>query len=160
DGAPLEIGRTSYRIPKTMRQWLRLRDGKCPFPGCTNHSLDNDADHLLPWADGGTTGITNLTQPCPKHCELKHNTAWQPTQATNTKPPGWTSPTGRHYPSEQPDHEPPHWPDQILPDVLDDTHTSDQELPQHPPPDRAGFNPGRTATPHTPGQLRLRSRPG
>ncbi|HEY8701536.1 MAG TPA: DUF222 domain-containing protein, partial [Arthrobacter sp.] len=39
DGAPLEIGRTSYRIPKTMRQWLRLRDGKCPFPGCTNHSL-------------------------------------------------------------------------------------------------------------------------
>ena len=47
DGAPLEIGRTSYRIPKALRQWLRLRDGKCPFPGCNNHSLDNDADHLL-----------------------------------------------------------------------------------------------------------------
>jgi hypothetical protein len=99
-----------------MRQWLRLRDGKCPFPGCTNHSLDNDADHLLPWADGGTTGITNLGQPCPKHHKLKHTTAWQPTQATKTKPPGWTSPTGRRYPSEQPDHEPPHWPDQILRD--------------------------------------------
>ncbi|HEY8701015.1 MAG TPA: HNH endonuclease signature motif containing protein, partial [Arthrobacter sp.] len=93
---------------------LRLRDGKCPFPGCTNHSLDNDADHLLAWADGGTTGISNLAQPCPKHHKLKHNTAWQPTQATQNKPPGWTSPTGRRYPSEQPDHEPPHWPDQIL----------------------------------------------
>ena len=39
DGAPLEIGRTSYRIPKAMRQWLRLRDGRCPFPGCNNPSL-------------------------------------------------------------------------------------------------------------------------
>ncbi|MGO4190012.1 DUF222 domain-containing protein, partial [Pseudarthrobacter sp. TAF60_1] len=54
NGAPLEIGRSSYRIPTAMRQWLRLRDGKCPFPGCTNQSLDNDADHLLAWANGGT----------------------------------------------------------------------------------------------------------
>ncbi|HEX9089750.1 MAG TPA: DUF222 domain-containing protein, partial [Arthrobacter sp.] len=52
DGAPLEIGRSSYRVPKAVRQWLRLRDGKCPFPGCHNPSLDNDADHLLAWADG------------------------------------------------------------------------------------------------------------
>ncbi|MEQ7735938.1 DUF222 domain-containing protein, partial [Escherichia coli] len=43
DGAPLEIGRTSYRIPEAMRRWLRLRDGKCPFPGCSNNSLDNEA---------------------------------------------------------------------------------------------------------------------
>ncbi|MGK3648035.1 DUF222 domain-containing protein, partial [Pseudarthrobacter enclensis] len=50
DGAPLEIGRTSYRLTKAMRAWLRLRDGTCPFPGCSNHSLDNDADHLLAWA--------------------------------------------------------------------------------------------------------------
>jgi hypothetical protein len=113
DGAPLEIGRTSYRIPTTMRQWLRMRDGKCPFPGCNNHSLDNEADHLHAWAHGGTTGITNLAQPCRKHHRLKHTTRWQPSQATHDKPPGWTSPTGRHYPSEQPDQEPPHWPDEF-----------------------------------------------
>jgi len=85
NGAPLEIGRDSYRIPAAMRQWLRLRDGKCPFPGCNNHSLDNEADHLLAWADGGTTGISNLGQPCPKHHRLKHcedyggwsGTGWQ-----------------------------------------------------------------------------------
>jgi len=129
DGAPLEIGRTSYRIPKTMRQWLRLRDGKCPFPGCTNHSLDNDADHLLPWADGGTTGISNLAQPCPKHHRLKHNTAWQPTQATNTKPPGWTSPTGRHYPSEQPDWQPPHWPATTPNRIMNDIQNQGAQLP-------------------------------
>ena len=114
DGAPLEIGRTSYRVPKALRQWLRLRDGKCPFPGCNNASLDNDADHLLAWADGGTTGITNLGQPCRKHHRLKHTTAWTPTPATKNHPPGWTSPTGRTYPSEHQDWEPPRWPGTIL----------------------------------------------
>lgn len=113
DGAPLEIGRTSYRIPKPPRQWLRLRDAKCTFPACNSHSLDNDADHLLAWARGGTTGISNLAQPCPKHHRLKHNSAWTPTAASANSPPGWTSPTGRRYPSEQPDWEPPHWPPQI-----------------------------------------------
>jgi hypothetical protein len=67
NGAPLEIGRDSYRITNAQRQWLRMRDGKCPFPGCSNQSLDNEADHILAWADGGTTGISNLGQPCPKH---------------------------------------------------------------------------------------------
>ncbi|MDP9998011.1 hypothetical protein J2W15_001508 [Pseudarthrobacter sulfonivorans] len=111
DGAPLEIGRESYRIPKALRQWLRLRDGKCQFPGCSNPSLDNEADHLNAWAHGGSTGISNLAQLCPKHHKLKHSTPWQPTEATKDEPPGWISPTARHYQSEQPDQEPPHWPD-------------------------------------------------
>ncbi|WP_251044755.1 HNH endonuclease signature motif containing protein [Arthrobacter sp. ISL-5] len=110
-GAPLEIGRTSYRVPKTMRQWLRLRDGRCPFPGCSNHSLDNEADHLLAWSEGGGTGITNLGQPCPRHHRLRHATAWRPVDATRDQPPGWISPAGRSYPSEQQDWEPPYWPD-------------------------------------------------
>jgi hypothetical protein len=151
DGAPLEIGRTSYRIPKAMRQWLRMRDGKCPFPGCSNHSLDNEADHLLAWADGGTTGITNLGQPCPKHHHLKHNTGWTPTQASPDKPPGWTSPTGRDYPSEEQDWEPPDisftarhqaseeqdadppdWPDEIR--NLDEELPEDLAVPEDPDP--------------------------
>jgi hypothetical protein len=111
-GAPLEIGRTSYRVPKAMRQWLRLRDGRCPFPGCNNQSLDNEADHLLAWSEGGGTGVTNLGQPCRRHHRLKHTTAWRPVDATRDQPPGWISPAGRAYPSEQQDWEPPHWPDQ------------------------------------------------
>jgi hypothetical protein len=110
DGAPLEIGRTSYRLTKAMRNWLRMRDGKCPFPGCNNHSLDNEADHLLAWHQGGTTGISNLGQPCPKHHKLRHTTPWKPTPATKNEPSGWISPTGRHYKSEHQDWEPPHWP--------------------------------------------------
>ncbi|WP_442545666.1 DUF222 domain-containing protein [Arthrobacter sp. KN11-1C] len=153
DGAPLEIGRTSYRLTKAQRQWLRLRDGKCPFPGCNNHSLDNDADHLLAWADGGTTGITNLGQPCPKHHRLKHRTGWTPTPASKDSPPGWTSPSKRHYPAEHQDWEPPRWPHHIT--ITDtDTHTgappghelpahlelpAHPELPQDPFPDWSSF---------------------
>jgi hypothetical protein len=97
DGAPLEIGRTSYRLTKAMRNWLRMRDGKCPFPGCSNHSLDNEADHLLAWHHGGTTGISNLGQPCRRHHSLKHASDCKPTPATKHEQPGWVSPPGRKY---------------------------------------------------------------
>jgi hypothetical protein len=115
DGAPLEIGRTSYRLTKPMRQWLRLRDAKCTFPNCNNPSLDNDADHILAWADGGGTGVTNLGQPCPKHHRLKHTTQWRPVGATKDTPPGWISPKGRSYPAEHQDWEPPTWPEDFDP---------------------------------------------
>ena len=113
DGAPLEIGRTSYRVTKPIRRWLRMRDGKCPFPGCSNHSLDTEADHLLAWHHGGTTGISNLGQPCRKHHRLKHTSGWTPTLATKNEPPGWISPSGRRYKSEHQDWEPPHWPETL-----------------------------------------------
>ncbi|WP_348994476.1 DUF222 domain-containing protein [Pseudarthrobacter sp. AL20] len=61
DGAPLEIGRTSYQLPETLKRWLKVRDGACTFPGCSN-TLDNDVDHLTAWQHGGTTGISNLGQ--------------------------------------------------------------------------------------------------
>ncbi|WP_146072559.1 HNH endonuclease signature motif containing protein, partial [Arthrobacter sp. 4R501] len=140
DGAPLEIGRTSYRVTKAQRQWLRLRDGKCPFPGCSNHSLDNEADHLLAWAHGGRTGISNLGQPCRKHHRLRHTTGWKPTTATKNEPPGWISPTGRHYASEHPDWEPPPWPDdfQAMADYMA------KYLAEHPEPAIPGPSPVRT----------------
>ncbi|MFF2028892.1 DUF222 domain-containing protein [Arthrobacter sp. NPDC058192] len=130
-GAPLEIGRASYRIPKAMRQWLRLRDGRCPFPGCNNHSLDNEGDHLLAWSDGGGTGISNLGQPCRKHHRLKHTTRWEPVEATRDEPPGWISPSGRYYRSEYQDWEPPDWPHEL--------ESFDPPLPVDPFPDWASF---------------------
>ncbi|MFF1254815.1 HNH endonuclease signature motif containing protein, partial [Pseudarthrobacter sp. NPDC058329] len=110
DGAPLEIGRTSYRLTQAMKKAVQLRDGRCTFPGCNNPSLDNETDHLTAWQHGGTTGLSNLAQLCPKHHRLKHNSGWTPTPTTQNAPPGWTSPTGRHYKPEHHDWEPPHWP--------------------------------------------------
>ena len=148
DGAPLEIGRSSYRVTKALRQWLRLRDAKCSFRGCNNASLDNDADHVLAWADGGTTGITNLGQPCRKHHRLKHTTAWTPAGATKTSPPGWTSPTGRTYPSEHQDWEPPIWPDNLI--VPEERGWgADIEPPPDPFADWFQFTEGREPDPET-----------
>ncbi|MFJ6358468.1 HNH endonuclease signature motif containing protein [Pseudarthrobacter oxydans] len=135
DGAPLEIGRSSYRVTKAMRNWLRLRDGQCPFPGCSNPSLDNEADHLLAWHHGGTTGISNLGQPCPKHHKLRHTSGWKPTPATKNQPPGWTSPTGRHYKSEHQDWEPPHWPHSVLSAPVAELRIPDDLSEAVPPPD-------------------------
>ncbi|MDQ0767537.1 hypothetical protein QF031_000286 [Pseudarthrobacter defluvii] len=115
DGAPLEIGRKNYRLTEAIKRWIRLRDAKCTFPGCTNRTPDNETDHLTAWEHGGTTGISNLAQLCPKHHRLKHHSQWQPDPVTQKDPPGWTSPTGRHYKPEQPDPEPTHWPPGILP---------------------------------------------
>ncbi|SDT60280.1 protein of unknown function [Pseudarthrobacter equi] len=112
-GAPLEIGRTSYRLSEAMKRWIRMRDGHCTFPGCTNPTTDNDTDHLTAWQHHGTTGVSNLAQLCPKHHRLKHHSGWTPTPATTTEPPGWTSPTGRHYPGQHPDPQPPHWPPRL-----------------------------------------------
>jgi len=127
DGAPLEIGRTSYRLTEAMKRWIRMRDGHCTFPGCTNPSTDNDTDHLTAWQHDGTTGISNLAQLCPKHHRLKHNSRWTPTPATTTEPPGWTSPTGRHYPAQHPHPQQPHWPPG-LPDALHMTGSLEQRI--------------------------------
>ncbi|UKA68105.1 HNH endonuclease [Arthrobacter sp. FW306-05-C] len=115
DGAPLEIGRKNYRLTETIKRWIRMRDAKCTFPGCTNRTPDNDTDHLQAWEHGGTTGASNLAQLCPKHHRLKHHTQWTPDPATEDRSPGWTSPTGRHYKPEHPHPEPTHWPPRILP---------------------------------------------
>lgn len=116
DGAPLEIGRTSYRLPESLKRWLRMRDGKCTFPGCSNHSQDNEADHLTAWEHGGATGISNLGQLCPKHHRLKHRTRWRPGPAAANEPPGWVSPSGRKYNPERADREPTLWPPGCLRD--------------------------------------------
>ncbi|MDZ4352063.1 MAG: hypothetical protein U1B81_05510, partial [Arthrobacter sp.] len=87
---------------------------------------------LLAWADGGTTGITNLGQPCPKHHRLKHSSGWTPSGASKNSPPGWTSPTGRTYPSEQQDWEPPDWPGHL---------PATDTLPDPGPPAEPGWDP-------------------
>ncbi|MDP9987820.1 hypothetical protein J2S98_002989 [Arthrobacter oryzae] len=115
DGAPLEIGRKNYRLTETIKRWIRMRDAKCTFPGCTNRTPDNETDHLKAWEHGGPTGTSNLAQLCPKHHRLKHHTQWTPDPATTSESPGWTSPTGRHYKPEHPHPEPTHWPPGILP---------------------------------------------
>jgi hypothetical protein len=133
----LEIGRTRYRLTETLKQWIRMRDGKCTFPGCSNRTPDNETDHLTAWDHGGRTDVRNLAQLCPRHHRLKHARPWIPEPATENCSPGWTSPTGRHYKPEHPDPEPPHWPLGLFP-MPAVTHCVDarpEDLPPWEPDD-------------------------
>jgi len=54
-----------------LRRALRQRDGGCRFPGCTQ-SRFVDAHHILHWAQGGETKMSNLVLLCRRHHSLIH----------------------------------------------------------------------------------------
>ena len=71
DGEPLSIGRRSRTSPPAIRRALRLRDGGCRFPGCTNNRFV-DGHHIEHWADGGETSLENVVTLCRHHHHLVH----------------------------------------------------------------------------------------
>jgi len=71
NGEPLSIGRRTRSISPPMRRALRIRDGGCRFPGCTN-SRFVDGHHIKHWADGGETSLSNLVLLCRRHHHLVH----------------------------------------------------------------------------------------
>ena len=51
---------------------LAARDGGCRFPGCGAPATWCDADHLVPWQQGGTTDLDNLVLWCRHHHTERH----------------------------------------------------------------------------------------
>ncbi len=72
---PLGIGRKTRAVPPSLRRALRVRDGCCRFPGCTN-VRGLHAHHLEHWADGGPTELANLILLCRRHHRLVHEDGW------------------------------------------------------------------------------------
>ncbi len=97
--AVLSVGRDSYRVPADLRQWLRIRDGMCRFPGCTRRAVHTEIDHTGQWQADGLTQYDNLACLCAKHHHLKDQTVWQVVQRGNGILE-WTSPAGRTYRTE------------------------------------------------------------
>jgi hypothetical protein len=97
--AVLSVGRDSYRTPADLRQWLRIRDGLCRFPGCTRAATHTEIDHTGQWQGHGATQYDNLACLCAKHHHLKDQTIWKLRQRDHGILE-WTAPTGRHYTTE------------------------------------------------------------
>ena len=123
-GGLLDLGRRQYRPSAALARYVRARDRTCIFPFCNRRAETCDLDHAVPHRTDGSGGATcrhNLHPLCPKHHRIKHETGWT-LQTSNTEPPVWISPLGRHYPVAQYDYRPP-----------DD---SDFDIPREPePPD-------------------------
>jgi hypothetical protein len=71
DGDPLNIGRKTRSIPPPIARALRSRDGGCRFPGC-DRTRFTKGHHIIHWADGGETKLSNLISLCGFHHRLLH----------------------------------------------------------------------------------------
>lgn len=74
-GGPSEIvdqGRAKRLVTPGQRLRLSARDGGCTIPGCSMSSSWCDAHHVVPWAHGGRSDITNYALLCPRHHTFVH----------------------------------------------------------------------------------------
>jgi hypothetical protein len=70
-GTPLDLGRRQRTVNHALKVALQLRDGGCRFPGC-DHTRFTHAHHVVHWADGGPTELSNLITLCTFHHRLLH----------------------------------------------------------------------------------------
>jgi hypothetical protein len=69
-GEVLDMGRRTRSIPPTLRRALEIRDGGCRFPGCGIRFTEGH--HIVHWADGGETNLSNLVLLCRFHHRAVH----------------------------------------------------------------------------------------
>ena len=85
-----------YEVPDRLREQTAVRDHTCAFPWCTRSARRMDADHVIPYAAGGTTSSDNIAPLCRRHHRLKTHTSWTYTMLE----PGsflWSSPHGYQF---------------------------------------------------------------
>jgi hypothetical protein len=69
---PLDVGRATPVVPAGLRRAVVARDKTCRFPGCARPPAWTDAHHVVHWADGGRTALSNLVLLCRPHHRLVH----------------------------------------------------------------------------------------
>ena len=81
---------------KPMKDFLRIRDAHCRWPGCTLTATRCELDHTIAVEDGGPTCLSNMESLCKGHHLLKHQTRWDAEQRADGVM-RYTSPTGREF---------------------------------------------------------------
>jgi hypothetical protein len=95
-GQVLDRGRTCYRVPDALRDFLIARDVTCRFPGCTRRAEACDIDHLVPWSAGGRTDRDNLIPLCRRHHIIKTFGPWRILEHRADGAVIWQAPDGQH----------------------------------------------------------------
>ncbi len=70
EGSVLDVGRRTRTVPSALRRALEARDRGCRFPGCGLRFTD--AHHIVHWADGGETTLSNMLLLCRRHHRRVH----------------------------------------------------------------------------------------
>jgi Domain of unknown function (DUF222)/HNH endonuclease len=68
----LDLGTTTRLATDNQFQALIVRDGGCRWPGCHIPAAWCEADHLIPFTEGGPTDLDNLVLWCSHHHHVKH----------------------------------------------------------------------------------------
>jgi len=76
DSVPLELGRRVRLFTADQRRAMSVRDGGCRFPGCSRPPRYTDAHHLVHWADGGASDLSNGALLCRWHHRAVHEGGW------------------------------------------------------------------------------------
>lgn len=86
-----------HYIPSTkLADFVRCRDLTCRAPGCDRPSANCDADHTIPFAEGGATHASNLKSLCRLHHLMKTFWGWRDRQLQDGTVI-WTLPDGQTY---------------------------------------------------------------
>ncbi|GIE04449.1 HNH endonuclease signature motif containing protein [Paractinoplanes durhamensis] len=86
DGQVLDVGQARRLFTGPLRRALVLRDRGCSFPGCDRPAAWCEGHHLIPWADGGPTALSNACLLCRHHHRVIHHTDWKARLATDGHP--------------------------------------------------------------------------
>ena len=70
---PLDVGRRTSVVPAGIRRAVVVRDRHCRFPDCDRPHGWTDAHHVVHWAHGGDTAVSNLVLLCRRHHRLVHH---------------------------------------------------------------------------------------
>ena len=68
----VDQGRRHRLVTPGQRIRLAVRDKGCTIPGCTVPATWCDAHHVIPWARGGRSDLSNYALLCPRHHTWVH----------------------------------------------------------------------------------------
>jgi hypothetical protein len=75
-GHLLDYGRTTYRPPKKLTDFLIARDRECVMVGCHQPAVFCDGDHVIP-SPKGRTSSANMLMLCRRHHRMKTHGRWK-----------------------------------------------------------------------------------
>jgi hypothetical protein len=74
---PLALGRSRRIVPAWLRDAVTLRDQHCVVTGCEVSPQRCEVHHVVPWASGGATDISNLALLCLRHHRSVETGSWR-----------------------------------------------------------------------------------
>jgi len=77
DSAVVDAGRAKRVVAGGTRRLLAARDKHCRWPGCERPASWSSAHHIIHWAQGGKTDLSNMLLLCQHHHWTVHEGGWR-----------------------------------------------------------------------------------